>query len=300
MGSNFNLSFKEILEKEDIQDYDNPIWEMSKYQLLRRFSAESSGKPVASRIIKNIIWQVYTWICEGKHDLIMGNIRSFWYMRVKAPLGRVGLLDEPTDHYRTLSKLFSELVRDYSLFQYKDFGFIDENWENRRIGVQNTPIIVFSEKNGFFYHLKELHEEFDITVASLGGQPSVLSTEYMVKHMLTNADMDQIFYAYSIVDFDPSGWLIERNFQNLLMDLGLKEVKVKTMVLPSLYTEDEIELYKYPLSNKSSAQTVNENWLEATGGLNGELYGIEADSIPKDRLVNALKEEVIKFINPNQ
>lgn len=296
MSMENNWTIDEILEKEDIEEYDIPIWEMSEYQLKKRFSAESSGRPVASRIIKNIIWQVYTWIREGKHELILGNLRSFWYMRVKAPLGRVGLLNESTDHYRTMSKLFSELRRDYGLFQYKDFGFIDDNWENRRIGAKNPHIIVFSEKNGFFYYLKALSTEFDVTVASLGGQPSVLSTEYMVAHILETVSPDETFYAYSIVDYDPSGWLIEQNFHDLLKDLGLKEVLMETIVVPSLYTSEEIALYRYPLSTSSSAQTINERWLKATGGLNGELSGLEADSMPKDRLMGTLRREMETII----
>jgi len=116
------MTTEEILKKEDIQEYETPIWKMSQTQLKNEFSSEASNKPVATKIIKNIIWQVYTWIQSSKHEPIKGNLRSFWYLRVKAPLGKVGLLDDPTDHSETMSKLFSELSRDYKLFKYIDFG----------------------------------------------------------------------------------------------------------------------------------------------------------------------------------
>lgn len=283
---------EEILEKEEIQSYATPIWEMSETELRQRFSTQSSDRPIAAKIIKNIIWQVYTWIRQGKHDLIRGNLRSFWYMRVKLPLGKVGLLDEKTDHYRTMSKVFSDLSRDFGLFSYRDFGFIDDDWENRRIGAQNPHVIIFSEKTGFFFYLKELHETFDVTVTALGGQPSVLSVEYMVEHILQNTSKDRPFYVYSIVDYDPSGRLIEQNFVELLQEQGLKDVKLKRMIDSGFYTPDEIGLYRYPLPENSRTRTINEKWLEATGGLAGELYGLEADSMPKERLMGMIASEM--------
>lgn len=285
-------SIEEILKKEEIQSYDAPIWEMSEAELRQRFSTQSSDRPIATKIIKNIIWQVYTWIRQGKHDLIRGNLRSFWYMRVKLPLGRVKLLDEKTDHYRTMSKVFSDLSRDYGLFSYKNFGFIDDDWENRRIGAQNPHVIIFSEKTGFFFYLKELHETFDVTVSALGGQPSVLSVEYMVEHILKNTSKDRPFYVYSIVDYDPSGRLIEQNFVDLLKEQGLKDVNLTRMIDPSFYTPEELKLYRYPLPDNLRTRTINDKWLEATGGLTGKLYGLEADSMPKERLMGMIAKEM--------
>jgi len=161
--------------------------------------------------------------------------------------------------------------------------------------LNNPYIIVFSEKNGFFYYLKELYQEFDVTVVALGGQPSVLSTEYLVNHILEKCLSDQIFYTFSIVDYDPSGGLIEQNFKSLLYEQGLTEIVSKSIVQPSLYTPEEIELYRYPLSKNSKAQKINKKWLEATQGVNGEPYGLEADSLPKDRLMDAIKVELIKL-----
>lgn len=295
MEPNSNLSQEEILQKEEIQTYDTPIWEMSRYQLLQRFSAESSGNPVASKIIKNIIWQVFTWIKEQKHPLIRGNLRTFWYMRVKVPLGRVGLLNEPTDHYDTMLCMFVRFTRDYKLFKYKDFGFIDENWENRRIGKTNPHIILFSEKTGFFYYLKELNEKYDITVASLGGQASVLSAEYMVESISQYSDLKRPFYAYSIVDYDPSGWIVERNFIDLLKDQGVEKINLVRLIQPQYYTEEEINLNCYELPTGKSKDTINAHWLEETGGIKGELYGLEAESFPLERLLSLIDEEIEKL-----
>lgn len=296
---NSKLSFEEILNKEDIQNYETPIWKMSRYQLLQRFSAESSGRPIATRIIKNIIWQVFTWIVAGKHPFIRGNLRTFWYMRVKIPLDHVDLLNEPTDHYDTMLSMFVRLSREHHLLKYKDFGFIDENWENRRIGEKNPHIIFFSEKRGYFFHLKEIHAKYDVTVTSLGGQASVLSTEYMVTHILKYADPSNPFYTYSIVDYDPTGSLIENNFIDLLKDLGVKEVKPVRLIHPEHYKKEEIELNRYKLSTGKRANTINSRWLEETGGINGELYGLESESFPIERLLSLIKDEMelLKRIN---
>lgn len=298
MNSAPSLVREEILAQEDIQECDLPIWEMSRHELLNRFAAESSGRPVATKIIKNIIWQVFTWIRSGKHLPVRGNLRTFWYMRVKIPLGRVGLLNEPTDHYDTMLGMFVRLSREYRLFKYKDFGFIDENWENRRIGVKNPHIIIFSEKTGYFYHLKEMHAQYDVTVTALGGQASVLSNEYMVAHILEKARFDQTFYVYSVVDYDPSGWSVEKNFVDLLRDQGLERIESTTLIHPRYYTADEIQLNRYELPTGKRADTINAKWLEATGGIGGELYGLETESFPLARLFELVKDEMERLSQP--
>lgn len=44
-------------------------------------------------------------------------------------------------------------------------------------------------------------------------------------------------------------------------------------------------------STGKSKDTMNTHWLEETGGINGELYGLEAESFPIDRLLSLIETE---------
>lgn len=269
--------------------------------LLKHFGAASSGKPVAKRMIRSIVWQVYERIHSGRMEPIQGNVRSFWYRFVKAPLGRVGLLEVKADHYVTMMQVFAEMVEDLDLFQYTAFGFDDPSWENRRIGKTNPTTIVFAEKAGFMRFLKEqVHAVYDVTVTSLAGWPSILSTEYMARHIEEAADYhaparvwtERKVKLVSIVDWDPSGWMIREVFASQLKDQGMQDYEIVDLVRPENFTSEEIELYRYPVPQGARQRKKNKRWLEATGGLDGKLDGLEADSMPRERLAVLVADSV--------
>ena len=67
------------LAAEGIADYPQDLRQLSAEELRRLFAFTSSGKLNATRVIKNLIWQAYTAICDGRRAPIAGNLRSFWY-----------------------------------------------------------------------------------------------------------------------------------------------------------------------------------------------------------------------------
>jgi hypothetical protein len=282
---------------------EDDIWRMDKRTLLAHFRSVRSGRPVAKRMIRSLIWQVYERINHAQMDPIGGNIRSFWYRFVKAPLGRVGLLEAKADHYVTMMQVFAEMVQDLDLFQYTAFGFDDPTWENRRIGKANPTAIVFAEKNGFMRFLKEqVHATFDVSVVALSGWPSILSTEYMARHIEESAGLDprsavwsKKARLFSIVDWDPSGWMIRETFVRQLEDQGMKRYTMSDLIHPDHFTAEEIELYRYPLPKGAGQKKKNQRWLEATGGVAGELYGLEADSLPRPKLTQVLAKNLARL-----
>ena len=288
------MTTEEILAKEGIKVYEQDIRLMSKKALIENFSAVSSGEPKAALIIKNQIWQTYTWIQAGKEDLIEGNIRSYWYSHIKSTLARVNLLSG-YDHSETMDDVFGEMKR-YRLFRYADFGFDDDNWENRRTATNMFQVILFAEKTGWFRTLKSFCDQYGMTIAALGGTPSLLSTEYLVKQLNEVTSLNQKFYLISAVDYDPSGWIIAHSFADQLKGEGIQDYELIDIISLKNYTPQEIELYKFPIPSKETTKI--EKWLETTGGINGEAYGLEADTMPRDRYKSLVKDtlESLGFI----
>lgn len=168
-----------VLEAEDIRHFDKDVRRMSQAELARNFAAESSGRILLARLIKNVIWQAYERIRANSEAPIGGNIRTFWYLWLKPVLAHIeDQADLKTDPYDLMVRAFAELVLDRKLFRYADFDFTDENWENRRIGKSRSEVLVFAEKTGWIRFLRELHEEFDVSILALGGAPSALTSEY--------------------------------------------------------------------------------------------------------------------------
>lgn len=269
-----------ILKKEGIQTFKEDIRTFSKKKLLTAFSASSSGKAKAALLIKNQIWQTFQWIQAGKHPLIEGNLRSYWYSHLKPTLARVDLLSAH-DHYQTMLEVFVELVKTYKLFRYSDFGFDDENWENRRIATKLFHVILFAEKAGWFRTLKEFYEEYGMNIVVLGGTPSLLSTEYFVQHLSQVTSLNQKFYLISAVDYDPAGAIIEGAFIDQLKSQGIFEMELIPTICLKHYTQEEIDLFKFPIPKKQTTKT--KKWLTATNGIQGKPFGLEADSLPRER-----------------
>jgi hypothetical protein len=284
-----NSNLQLILEQEGIQEFKDDIRTFSKKKLLKSFSASSSGKAKATFIIKNQIWQTFLWIQSGKHPLIEGNLRSYWYSHLKPTLARVDLLSAH-DHYQTMLEIFVELVKTHKLFRYSDFGFDDENWENRRIATKLFNVILFAEKAGWFRTLKEFYEEHGMNIVVLGGTPSLLSTEYFVKHLSQVTSLDQKFYLISAVDYDPAGAIIANAFMEQLQSQGIHELEVIPAVSLEHYTPKEIDLFKFPLPEKQATKT--KKWMQATNGIHGKPFGLEADSLPRERYKQIVKDKL--------
>lgn len=286
------------LRRLGIREYEVPIHEQSAEWLTKEFKdAYAIEYPVnISRMIRNIIWQQRQLRVRKEDPLppFEGNIRSFWYAYVKIPLARLGIQKE--EHYKIMVYQFVDLVRKENLMRYKDIGFTDENKYSKKIG-SNYHIILFSEKQGQFPLLVKLHEKYDITVIALGGQPSLLSAEYFVDDLRERKiDIRQKFYIFSLVDYDPSGWIIRNAFIDDLYFYGIKTTDVTDLVWPTLLEPEILRVRIYPVPNPPNMRTKNQNWLEITNGIEGQLYGIEADAFTPDFIELLLKPEIQKLL----
>jgi hypothetical protein len=282
----------EILKKENIKNYEKDIRMWNKKDLLKEFSY-SSGEFNVTLLFKNIIWQSYRKILSGELDISEGNIRSYWYSHLKSVLTKVGVSDE--NHYNTEIDVFVEFINKYKLFKYSDFNFIDEREHLSNIGEENPHVILFAEKAGMVKTLEFLNYEYGVNTLCLGGQASHLSTEYFIEKLKNVCDIENTeFRVFSFTDYDPAGYSIKNNFINLLKMHKLKVVEHDLMQLKH-FTKKEIKNFKYSLSQNTQAQkTIVKRWIKATGGIDNEAYGLELDSMPRDRF----KEIFIKESKP--
>jgi hypothetical protein len=286
---------KKILKSKKIYDLKKDVRLMKRKEFLKYF-ATKKNRIILSRLIKNIIWQAYTRIKDGSEKPIDGNIRTFWYLWVKPVLSHMEDDDKvKTDPYHTMSSAFTEMIMDLRLFNYSDFGFTDENWENRRIGEKHPEIIVFSEKRGWFRFLRQIHKELDVSVLALGGIPSALTSEYTATHIKNKLKTHkQNILLIGIVDYDPSGDIISHSFQKQLAVFGLNHSNLITIVNPKHYTQQKIDMFKFQLPKRQKTKT--KKWITKTNGINGELYGLESESMPKNLIQKLITDIVLKEI----
>ena len=280
-----------VLQRLGIVRFTRDMRTLSRDELAAAFASQRSGRIILTRLIRSIIWQVLEWIRSGELTPRSGNLRTFWYRHVKPVLAHIPDDDEAkTDPYETMLAAFTELVMEEKLCRYAEFDFTDENWEHRRIGTRTPHILLFAEKRGWMRFLKRAHERWGISVLSLGGAPSALTSEYTAAHLQPVLEPDTQIRLVGIVDFDPSGWVIAQAFQDQLAQTGLTQTQLHTLIHPRHYSPEELAMFRYPLPRGQT--TLTERWLAQTGGIEGEKWGLEAESMPRDKVISLIEHHI--------
>jgi hypothetical protein len=122
---------------------------------------------------------------------------------------------------------------------------------------------------------------------TLGGFPSALTSEY------TARDIAEVLKGkparlIGIVDYDPSGDIIAKAFEDQLSATGFAVSSLSTVISPKHYSEEEIEMFKFRLPK--TEKTKLKKWMDRTNGIDGKPYGLETESMPIDRLKNILND----------
>jgi hypothetical protein len=283
-----------ILTGEGIRNYPQDLRQLSAEELRALFAFASSGRVNATRVIKNLIWQAYTAIRNGRRVPIAGNLRSFWYTDVKPVLSRLGVPVEGRRATELVYDAFVDMVTRHHLFHYRDLGFLDEGAQTRAVGQTNGTVILFAEKDGRFALVREIAQAYDATALALGRYPSSLATEYLVhalQHVGVLAERPAL-QLFSVVDYDPSGYWIAREFTAQLHAFGVQEVTLHPLIRPERLTTEQVALGRYTLP-KGSKTT---NWVRETGGIDGEPYGLEADAFAPDVIRAAFVTEATPYL----
>ena len=287
-----SVEVAKILDAEGVQEVTKDIRLLDLRELEERFGAASSGRIIVSHVIKSIIWHAVGRIRSGDAPGVDGNLRSFFYQWIKPVMAKIpGALSAARDPYDTMLGVFVEMVSEHKLFSYGELDLSDEGWEHRRLGADRPEVIVFAEKLGFWRWLKRAQKIWPVTIVALGGTPSLLSSEYLLRELSERVDLEVTpLELVSVVDWDPAGWQIERAFARHLRSLSAARVSLSSLVTPALYSTEEQAIFRFGLPGKQ--KTKNRKWLEATGGLNGEAFGLESDAAPRQALTAALHRQL--------
>lgn len=290
-------SLEQILREEQIRSYDVPIHEQSKEWLIKEFGPGDPYPINLTLATKNIVWQVREQIRKGKEKPIQGIIRTFWYTHIKPVFARTGILKEEREQSQVIHRVLVDLIRERDIMRYKDMGFLNNNAGTVKID-KNWHVLLVGEKHGKYAVLETIAKDLNSTVLTLGGQPSLLSMEYLVDdYKEKGIDIRKSMYIIFVVDYDPSGWIIRDSVIRDLKFYGMKNIKPIDIILPEILTEKEVELAKFPLPGTQKA--MNEKWIELTGGIKGKPYGFESDSVPFERLRDKIIEAATPYVgNP--
>jgi hypothetical protein len=302
-----------ILARLGIRHFDDDLLTMPIEQLRAEFGYATTDSLHITLFFRNVIWQLYEEIQAGnppdfynKH----GFVRGMWY-HIK---GRITRYKELRGHYYgTMDTVLAELVKA-GLVSYRDFNFRDDSQHQRILGTENPHIIVFCEKDGFISIMETIAQTYGCTVVSLGGDPSFLSSNYMVNEMAeAGFAMDQPYYCFSIVDFDPAGDINARTFINQLDTSGLRnfhmfdqyEGKYPRLDLarPSNLTGVDIDDVKYVLPAKVQRAAGTLDWARRTGGVDGKgshKYGLESDEFTEERLLAMVDAAIVPYLVTGQ
>lgn len=305
-------SLKARLHNAGIRHYDELIHDQSKEWLIKNFSQGATKYPInVALLFRNIIWQTRERILNKEKPPLRELIRTFWYMYIKPTLSRAEALADETDQYIQLVDQLVFMVKKIKVMEYKDIGFRDDNQNNRKVGG-NANVILFSEKLGHQDFLSDIARQYDVSILALGGQPSVLNTEYFVDELKkTNINLKRSFYLFGIVDYNPSGWIIRDAFLNNLNFYGIKNITMFDLIHPDMLTPEEIKLAKCKFSTDKSMLLKNENWLKEIHKINYKnqiyleenkktLYGLEAESVSSIRLTKELEETMVPILGKSE
>jgi len=308
-------SLRDRLRKAGIRHYDELIHDQTEEWLIENFNQGATDYPVnVARLMRNIVWQTRERIIKGEKPPLKELLRTFWYMYIKPTLSRAGALAIKADQYAQLIDNIVFMVKEIEVMEYKDIGFRDDNQANRKIGA-NANIILFSEKLGHQEFLSEIADKYNISILALGGQPSVLNAEYFVDTLKqARIGLQRSFYLFSIVDYDPSGWIIRDAFINNLKFYGIPNTRVIDLIHPDMLTPEEVKLARYRIKEPEEMRVKNKNWLkevhkrdyknqqylEETKKDKKILYGLEAESISGKRLTQKLEEEMVPLIGKSE
>jgi len=308
-------SLNDRLRKAGIRHYDELIHDQTKEWLIENFSQGATDYPVnVARLMRNIIWQTRERIQAGEKPPLKELLRTFWYMYIKPTLSRADSLGPDTDQYKYLITQFVYMVKDIEVMKYKDIGFRDDNQAHRRVGA-NANIILFSEKLGHQEFLSDIADKYNVSIIALGGQPSVLNVEYFVDTLKqAKINLQRSFYLFSIVDYDPSGWIIRDAFMNNLKFYGIPNTRVIDLIHPDMLTPEEIKLARYRIKEPEEMRVKNKNWLKEVHKRDYKnqqyleeikkgktiLYGLEAEAISGKRLTEELEKEMVPLIGKSE
>ena len=300
----------EVCQQFNIRLFDESITDFSKDRLIEEFS-NPQGTFVMANLLYNLIWQVYTRMQNDEipeDEILMGNIRAFWYTYYKSIISKLGMLEG--DRYGDMIEAFTRFTADWKLFKYRDWDFWDSNQHNKRIGKgKRMYCILVAEKEGEIPILERIHRKLNITTIALGGEASILSVEYFVDDLEDRGlDKEKEVHVFFATDYDPAGFHIRKTFIKKLKRHYIKNITTHDIITLESFTEDQLEDKKYALIKDKHEHSPNwitrvKKWVRKTGGIGAKgshwdkrAYGMEMEAIPAGRRMKMYEKAIKPYI----
>ena len=315
MSTEYERKRERRLRKAGVRHFEKLIHDQERAWLVENFGEGAPKYPVnVAKLMRNIIWQTRERVVSGDREKLTELVRTFWYMYVKPTLSRAGALSDESDQYKQMVAQLVNMVTEIDVMRYSDVGFRDDNEAHRRLGP-NANIVLFSEKLGHQAFLSEMSDKYGVSVIALGGQPSVVNIEYFVDVVKkANVNLKRSFYLFSVVDYDPSGWIIRDAFLADLAFYGIRNVRMVDLITPDMLTAEEVRMSRYRIPMGPDMKTKNAAWLEAVKKRkfkNQELlveerrgrkilYGLEAESVSGKRIAARLEKIMVPLVGKSE
>lgn len=275
-------------------------------QFLREFPFEIARAPAevlqrffktARALMANLIWQALFFRRLGLDKGYGTSHRAFWYNPVYATLERAGLVELP-ESYKFLTKpavenmyfsMLMDMIDEDRLFSFRDLGFEDSGRNEREIGAVRPEVILLIEKDSLRSVGLETAGHFGLSWIVTGGISHLLRAEYFCEALRAVHGGTVRVLVYG--DFDPGGWSVGRAFVQHLLRYGVKcPAGPEFLVLPQVFTQEELDLFGRALSEKDGRV---DDWVVASGGIGGLARGIHADWLkPGERVRQAVAERL--------
>jgi hypothetical protein len=284
-------SVAETLKKLGILDIppEDDILSMKPKRVKALFGYQN-GSTKVDVFLLNVIWQIYRQIQVGQLPefyIKRGYIRGMWY-HLKPRLTRYKGMKG--DHYGAMTTALLKIVRA-GLCTYLDFNFRDRDEATYQVGAYNPHVLLLTEKDGLISVMDDLRALYGCTTITTGGKPSFMSTNYLVGKMVkAGVDPNQTFVCLSVVDFDPTGYVIGTEFTKQIKECGLRNLHTfqqygvtserQDLVQPGELSATAIATGKYTLKPKERRKPFTIRWAQLTGGVLGDgsvKYGLHVD-----------------------
>lgn len=301
------------LRELGIRHFDEDLLEMKIADLRLHFGYATTDSIRIKPFLLNVIWQLHERILsatnpDGLPEFYKkrGFIRGMWY-HIKGRIDRYKPLRG--NYYGSMITALAAMVRA-GVVSYRDFNFRDRDANLYQLGTDNPHVLFFAEKDGFITILEELRDLYGCTIITLGGTPSLMSSNYLVSDMVAAGfDLTQQFVCFSLVDFDPDGWDTAVDFMSNLDRFGIKNVypfrqygqraNRLDLFLPERLSGDEVARFRFNLPARTRRSPLCATWAALTGGVDGHgsrKYGLESDELKLDRIGEIFGQAVTPFL----
>lgn len=236
------------------------------------------------------------------------SLRNFWYHPIKPILSKLGYLEKESDDddpgrrlSQDLSDTIGELVKN-GILTYRDLYIVDnsrqmtvpsEEMDEPYVSVGGYQvrgriypnIILAVEKDTAYATIEDLADFIGCSAISGKGQDALAAMEKLLYSARDDLYDDEPIYIATITDYDPSGYSIANTFIEqahvTAANLGIaNEVRTERLgINVEQLSETDVDNYRYMIVPSKKREKQAQKWLEETGGIDGELYGLELDAL---------------------